>query len=78
MYFSFGFSNNARAATGKVVSVSANYSDGSITYQPTIAFIDAQGAKQTGETSYSYSCNDPPPANRAAALAGFGAMLTNS
>ncbi len=64
LYFSFDFSNYARATTGTVMSVSESYSDSSVTYQPTIAFVDAQGTKQTGETFLSSSSYNYRPGSK--------------
>ena len=59
-WFSYDFSDNAEATTGSVMSVARSYSDGSTTYKPTIAYVDWNGVKQSGETflsssSYNYS-----------------------
>ena len=54
-FYSYQFSENALAAEGIVLEVNANYSDGSTTYQPTIAYVDYKGDKYIGETFLSSS-----------------------
>lgn len=54
-YFSYDFSNYAIATTGTVVNVEASYSDGSTTYKPTIAYVDYNGDKRSGQTFLSSS-----------------------
>lgn len=54
-YLSYDFMNNALPATGNVVSVEVSYNDDSVTYRPTIRFIDYAGRKQRGQTFMSSS-----------------------
>lgn len=54
-YFTYEFMDNALPATGTVVSVEVNYGDDSVTYKPTIRYIDYNNEKQSGETFLSSS-----------------------
>ena len=60
LYYSADFVENAAQVSGTVMSVSANYSDGSTTYKPTISYLDLNGVKQTGETFLSSSSYNFP------------------
>ena len=53
--FSYDFVENSAVTTGTVVSVDVDYSGDSVTYKPTIRFIDASGRKQRSETFLSSS-----------------------
>ena len=57
-YLAFDFIDNALPATGTVVSVEMNYGDDSVTYRPTIRFIDFEDRKQSGETFLASSSYD--------------------
>jgi hypothetical protein len=54
----YEFMDNALPATGSVVSVEVNYGDDSVTYKPTIRYVDHSGRKQRGETFLSSSNYD--------------------
>lgn len=51
----YDFMDNALPATGTVVSVDTDYSSDSVTYKPTIRYLDYLGSKQRGETFMSSS-----------------------
>ena len=54
-FLAYDFMDNALPTTGRVESVEVNYNDDSVTYKPTIRFIDYAGRKQFGETFMSSS-----------------------
>jgi len=59
-YFSYDFSKYALTTTGTVTEIKVNWSSSSDsssspTYQPTIAFYDQNGGKQSGQTFLSSS-----------------------
>lgn len=54
-FITYDFMDNALPATGSVVSVEVNYGDDSVTYKPTIRYVDYAGRKQRGETFMSSS-----------------------
>ncbi len=49
-FFTYDFMDNALPATGRVTSVEVNVGDDSVTYKPTIRYLDWEGLKQSGET----------------------------
>ena len=62
-YLSYDFINNALPASGRVTSVEVITSDDSVSYKPTIRFLDWQGRKHSGQTfisssSYNFDIND--------------------
>lgn len=67
-YFSYDFTQHAKATTGTVLEVHVSYSSSSSssgssnspTYKPIIAYIDANGAKYTGQTFLSSSSYNYP------------------
>lgn len=57
-FITYDFMDNALPTTGSVVSVEVNYGDDSVTYKPTIRYIDYAGRKQRGQTFMSSSSYD--------------------
>lgn len=57
-FITYDFMDNALPTTGSVVSVEVNYGDDSVSYKPTIRYIDYAGRKQRGETFMSSSSYD--------------------
>ena len=53
--FTYDFVNNSLVASGTVVSVARDTSGDSVTYRPTIRFVDVTGRKHVAETFLSSS-----------------------
>lgn len=54
-FLTYDFMNNALPATGRVTSVEAITGDDSVSYKPTIRYVDWEGRKQSGQTFMSSS-----------------------
>jgi len=54
-FLAYDFMNNALPATGRVTSVEAITGDDSVSYKPTIRYVDWEGRKQSGQTFMSSS-----------------------
>jgi len=55
LYYSSDFVANAYEVSGTVIDVSMTNNEGTISYKPTIAYIDINGTKHTGQTFLSAS-----------------------
>jgi hypothetical protein len=54
-FLTYDFMNNALPTTGRVTSVEVITGDDSVSYKPTIRYVDSQGRKQSGQTFMSSS-----------------------
>lgn len=54
-FLAYDFMNNALPATGRVTSVEVITGDDSVSYKPTIRYVDWEGRKQIGQTFISSS-----------------------
>jgi hypothetical protein len=54
-FLAYDFMNNALPVSGRVVSVEVITGDDSVSYKPTIRYVDWEGRKQSGQTFISSS-----------------------
>lgn len=54
-FLTYDFMNNALPVSGRVTSVEVIMGDDSVSYKPTIRYVDSQGRKQSGQTFISSS-----------------------
>ena len=54
-FLAYDFMNNALPATGRVTSVEVVRGDDSVSYKPTLRYVDWEGRKQSGQTFISSS-----------------------
>ncbi len=62
-FITYDFMNNALPATGRVTSVEVITGDDSVSYKPTIRYVDWEGRKQSGQTfmassNYNFGIGD--------------------